>query len=290
MSTDRDTARIVRSWLEEGVTHLPDRVLDDVLDRLPGTGQRRGPWLSWKLSGMFATASVSLAAAAAVIAVAIALGWLPSVEIRFGVPPTPAPTPAPMRSGPLDPGTYLVRAIPGLSIEVTVPQDWTGFGSWGFFGPLTEFPPDGMGLGFWEVANLYEDPLEPSLVDPRIGPTVDDLVAGLMAQPGHTTSPPVDVTIDGFAGAKVELTVPEDAAFTECFAGGTDYRLWNDAVGGYRCLQGPGQIERIWVLDVDGTRLVIDAHHFPGTPAQDLAALDAVIASIRIAALESPAP
>ena len=28
MSSDRDTTRIVRSWLDEGVTALPDRVLD----------------------------------------------------------------------------------------------------------------------------------------------------------------------------------------------------------------------------------------------------------------------
>ena len=47
MSTDRDVTRIVRSWLEEGVTALPDRVLDAVLDQLPATpsagpGGRRG--------------------------------------------------------------------------------------------------------------------------------------------------------------------------------------------------------------------------------------------------------
>ena len=41
MSTDRDVTRIVRSWLEEGVTALPDRVLDAVLDQLPATPQRR---------------------------------------------------------------------------------------------------------------------------------------------------------------------------------------------------------------------------------------------------------
>ena len=41
MSTDRDTTRIVRSWLEEGATALPDRVLDAVLDQVPATSQRR---------------------------------------------------------------------------------------------------------------------------------------------------------------------------------------------------------------------------------------------------------
>ena len=240
---------------------------------------------------MLATASVGLGVAAVVIALAVTLGWLPSVEIRIGVPPTPESAPAWFTSGELDAGTYLVRTASGVSVEATVPDDWTGYQGWGLFGPRTEFPPGGMGLGFWEVANLYADPPGAGLVNPPIGPTVDDLVDGLVAQPGHTTSPPVDVTIDGYSGAVVELRIPEEPFFEECFARGTTYRLWNDTGGGYRCLQGPGQIERIWVLDVSGTRLVIDAHHFPGTPTQDLAALDAVIASIRInAAPDSLAP
>ena len=52
MSTDRDVTRIVRSWLEEGVTTLPDRVLDDVLDRLPSTRQRRAWWPARRLREM----------------------------------------------------------------------------------------------------------------------------------------------------------------------------------------------------------------------------------------------
>ena len=48
MSTDRDTTRIVRSWLEEGVTALPDRVLDAVLDQVPATSQRRSWWPAWR--------------------------------------------------------------------------------------------------------------------------------------------------------------------------------------------------------------------------------------------------
>jgi hypothetical protein len=34
MTTERETTRIVRSWLEDGATQLPDRVLDGVLDAL----------------------------------------------------------------------------------------------------------------------------------------------------------------------------------------------------------------------------------------------------------------
>ena len=44
MSTDRETTRIVRAWLEEGAMALPDRVLDAVLDQIPATPQRRSWW------------------------------------------------------------------------------------------------------------------------------------------------------------------------------------------------------------------------------------------------------
>ena len=52
MSTDRDVTRIVRSWLEDGATALPDRVLDNVLDQLPATPQRRSWWPARRLREM----------------------------------------------------------------------------------------------------------------------------------------------------------------------------------------------------------------------------------------------
>jgi hypothetical protein len=44
MSTDRDTRRIVRSWLKTEERESADRVLDAVLDRLDTTPQRRATW------------------------------------------------------------------------------------------------------------------------------------------------------------------------------------------------------------------------------------------------------
>ena len=67
MSTDRDVTRIVRSWLEEGVTALPDRVLDAVLDQLPATPQRRAPWPARRLRDMNILLVLPRAAAAVAV-------------------------------------------------------------------------------------------------------------------------------------------------------------------------------------------------------------------------------
>jgi hypothetical protein len=92
MSTDRDTTRIVRSWLEEGVTALPDRVLDTVLDQVPATPQRRSMWPP-RRSAQMNRLVLTAGAAAAVLLVAI-LGYnlLPR-NGDVGPQPTLAPSP-----------------------------------------------------------------------------------------------------------------------------------------------------------------------------------------------------
>jgi hypothetical protein len=98
MSTDRDTTRLVRSWLEDGVTRLPDRVLDTVLDQLPATPQRRSWWPAWRISDMNKLA-LTAAAAAAVLAIAV-VGYnlLPGLGVG-GPNPIPSPSPAPLATG-----------------------------------------------------------------------------------------------------------------------------------------------------------------------------------------------
>ena len=55
-----------------------------------------------------------------------------------------------------------------------------------------------------------------------------------------------------------------------------------DATGPHYWAQGPNQHNQVWILDVDGTRLVIVASYFPDTSPQDRAALDEMLASIQI--------
>ena len=86
MSTDRDTTRIVRSWLEEGVTALPDRVLDTVLDQVPATPQRRSRWPTRRITQMNTSCKRRIAAAAVVVVAVVGYNVLPGVSGPGGQP------------------------------------------------------------------------------------------------------------------------------------------------------------------------------------------------------------
>jgi hypothetical protein len=134
-----------------------------------------------------------------------------------------------------------------------------------------------------------------SWADPPVGPSVDDL-AGALADlaPFRVTSPPKDVTIYGYRGKHLELTVPDlqvegqgdDRRFTECEEG--NLKSWvaaidtepGDAFYGYNA--EPGRTEEFWILDVDGTRLVIEANWSPASLREDVTEMRAILDSIRI--------
>ena len=79
MSTDRDVTRIVRSWLEDGVTALPDRVLDTVLDQLPATKQRRRFMSAWRVLDLNKPLAYAIAAAAVLAVVVVGYNFLPGL-------------------------------------------------------------------------------------------------------------------------------------------------------------------------------------------------------------------
>lgn len=82
MSTDRDTTRIVRSWMRTDGHGSADRVLGTVLDRLDATPQRRATW--WRarrLSTMSTTLGVGLAAAILAVAALIGISYLANPDV-----------------------------------------------------------------------------------------------------------------------------------------------------------------------------------------------------------------
>ena len=68
----------------------------------------------------------------------------------------------------------------------------------------------------------------------------------------------------------------DDLRFTGCVDG--TLKSWL-AFYGY---SGPGYGEEFWILDVEGTRLMIAAERSPGSPPEDLAELRAIVDSIQI--------
>jgi len=90
---------------------------------------------------------------------------------------------------------------------------------------------------------------------------------------------PTEIVVDGYAGTAIELTVPADLDFATCWAG--EFRSWTNTEDAARFHQGPGQHDLLWIIDVDGTRVVIDAGFYEGTSAADMAELQAILDSIQ---------
>lgn len=82
----------------------------------------------------------------------------------------------------------------------------------------------------------------------------------------------------------MEVQVPPELDLPDCWGG--EYRSWVDPSGGVRYHQRAGhesgQFDRLWILDVYGERLVIDASYFPSTPQAGRAQLFCIVHSVRI--------
>jgi hypothetical protein len=102
---------------------------------------------------------------------------------------------------------------------------------------------------------------------------------GLASQRGVRASAPTDVTVDGFAGKYMERTVSAGTNLADCDEG--QFRPWLSTGGGERFLE-PGQRDLLWIVDVDGVPLVIDAALGAEASAQDRAELIQIVESVRI--------
>ena len=134
-------------------------------------------------------------------------------------------------------------------------------------------------LSAWEIAGVYPHPCDgTSMLASAVGPSVGDLAEALAAQPLRAATDPVPVRVAGYEGMYVELSVPNDIDLEACARG--KFFSWTDTEGGDRWQQGPGQLDRLWILDVDGHRLVLDATALPGASEQQIAALTEMVDTI----------
>jgi hypothetical protein len=292
MSTERDTTRIVRSWLEEGVTALPDRVLDSVLDQLPTTPQRRSRWPARRFPPMFNLARFASVAAAFAVAAVVGLSLVPGMGI--GGPPatrtataSPAPTtslaptlPTALDFRSLEAGTYVSGATFRVPVTFTLPSGWQGRVPGPNLVDLTHsFRNSALSFELFEM--VVADPCNypDGLLDP--GPTVDDLATALADMPNIEATSPVDITIDGYRGKHLTLTAPD--SFRDCTLepGENHYLMWQLPLGATMTMT-PSQVLQVQILDVDGERLVIAVPESPDYTDEQRAEVQAIVASIRL--------
>ena len=235
-------------------------------------------------AGVFA-----LVAALAVAGLATGISMLRSDDEGKAIPgsiPTQTATPIPsLHSGALEPGTYVISTLDpdfdaSYRITMDVPDGYEGLAEGVGVAKLGRIGQ--MAVSAWVIGDVYADPCRWSstLLDPPPVSSVDALVAALARQKGLRVSTPTDITVDGFAGTSMERTVPAGTTLAEC--DGVQFRPWLDTNGGERYLE-PGQHDMLWIIDVDGVPLLIDASlGEAGTSAQDRAEHIQIAESLQI--------
>lgn len=284
MSTDRATTRAVRLWLEEGVTALPDRVLDAVLDQLPATRQRQSAW--WRVRGLFRThkaVAFSGVAVMLLLVVAQGIGLLAQPGPRRGAGagvPAATPNELPASGTMLEAGTTYVVGAP-LPVRVTfiAPAGWAvcGIGA----AEVSLCPErDERAVTFLIAENVVADPCDPSrpLLEPPVGPSVDDLVVAISRLANFAATDPVEVTGDGFTGKQFRLTAP---AAPPCGLTAVGLGTWSsrERINGV----SRGEVNLVRIMDIGGVRLMVAGAHYSGASAESIAEIDDLIGSIRVA-------
>jgi hypothetical protein len=290
MSTDRDVTRTVRSWLEDGATTLPDRVLDAVLVELPTTPQRRATWWPARSIEQMNTAiKFGLAAVVVVVAALLGFNYLVAPNIGGRGPdtapssPTPSPAVSELHAGALDPGTYAMDdpARTPVRLVFTVPAGWSTRGGDLYTRKHSEQPGE-VGFFSWVVTHVYADACNSAGTLTEVGPTVDDLVNALASQAGSAAAEPVGLSIGGYAGVRVDMSGDADLDAASCRVPNV-LQIWaNEAETDFFAI-GPDIVSAssVYIVDVEGERVVITAGGNTDASATDLAELDAIIASIR---------
>jgi hypothetical protein len=264
---------------------------------------------------------VATSAAAVVAAIAVIVSRndptapadAPSPSVIVGGPPAlPTSTAAPpfdpygantdLVVGGLDPGTYAYLDVDrqGFNVRFTVPAGWTWNGRYLSKGGVG--PPDGAAIFFLGGrVQVYADPCHWQSDPPRGDFSGSDVVGALAAQPMRSATTPTPRSA-GFPsgpvrspGMVVELTVPDNVDFAGCDRG--QFRSWGPETMA-RSHQGPGQRDFVWAVDIMGAGvvdtegrilvdpppggLIIDAASFPGTPAEVMSEIDAILGSIAV--------
>jgi len=222
-------------------------------------------------------------AVAAAAVVAVVVGGIYLVPGRGGIGGSGPVSPSPGVSSSLQPSPSLpaVRMtvagtdLPGgspLQLMAELPGGWVNNT---FAANDSVAPPSGTAFFVSLVDNTFEDPCSHLQRSPKLGTTADALATALAEIPNTTASQPVQSSIAGQAATYLELTIPSSLPCP--FA---SFYLWQDSKDGDWWALAPNEVIRVWILEVQGQRVVIAARSWPESSEQSKNQLQGVLDSI----------
>jgi hypothetical protein len=231
MTADRDTARIVRSWLRTDEHESAEGILADALAIVATTPQRRSLGPARRIADVNTVAkfAISVAAVLAVVMAGVAI-TSPATFFRPGIvlpspSPTPlatsSPTPTPIvtpdangdiwRTGIYGPGMHEAK-FGGIPFSFLIPSNgwssyaWTGMIEKGAF-PQANYAWIGFNWGGKSVNDV--DPCNKKSSG-KSYPTIEDIAQAYTTIPGTDAVGPTDDTLGGRPAKLVILTLHDD--------------------------------------------------------------------------------
>lgn len=274
MNDDRGLNRLLDAWFAEGPVQVADRVIDDTASRI--ARQRQAPaWRlrSWRFPAMSTPLKLVLIGAALVAALAagaVLVGGGGTNRL-VAVTPTPTPVPPPLPNGNLAPGAYTAHPLPGMTWTITVPAGWVGSDDWFVSYDVAPDVHEVSVGGPNANAGVPTDSCAAAGATPAA--SVAEFVAAVQARDDWTVSAPVDVTVGGYSGSRIDLEVP---AGTGC-ADRSNYMVFSSPDGGGYRAYGPYTRFRLWILDIGAKPIVIFRNTSANSPAERVSEADAIV-------------
>jgi lysophospholipase L1-like esterase len=191
---------------------------------------------------------------------------------------------------PLPPGSYRIEEPFDVPFSIAFPTEWTLKSL--SEGDVSFVKTDVNGnYSAWitidRIETVYDDPCHGGPIVPAVAQTVDGIITALISMVGFTPGPVSEVVIGGSPGKAVELRNTIDTETAAC-KDGRMLPMWTFD-GGTAATNG-GSRENIWVIEVDGSPLLIDGTMFiPGTPEASRAEIQQIVETLRFGSA-APAP
>jgi hypothetical protein len=138
------------------------------------------------------------------------------------------------------------------------------------------------GVSVLAIGDVYADACSWAGAEVEGISSTQDVVEALASQRGVEVSTPTEVTMGGIEATYMERKVPVATNASDCDEG--EFRVYTGLDGGPggRYINNPGQLDLLWVLDLAGVPVVIDASLEAGISASDRAEVERIVQSVHI--------